>query len=489
VSVSAGLDDAIHSEVKFDSAFSRCALSTTNPIEREDMSAQKAKAAGAEDLNPFHIAQQQFDHAARYIPDLKAGLIEFLKRPDRMITVEFPIETAEGLVKNYVGYRCVHNRVRGPGKGGIRYHPDVTADEVRALASWMTWKCAVLDVPFGGAKGGIVCNPKQRTKADLRKITRRFIAELGDAIGPYTDIPAPDVNTNAETMAWIYDTYDMMHKGRNNLGVVTGKPVNMGGSLGRNEATSRGCLFCTQQALARGIVDGLDSVKGATVVVQGYGNAGAIAAQLYAEQGAKIIAASDSRGGIHNPAGLDPLDVLNHKKKTGSVVGYPGTKEVSNEEILEIPCDILVPAALENVIRGDNADRIRAKVIAEAANGPTTPAADKVLFAKGIHVLPDILANAGGVTVSYFEWVQNNENEQWEEDEVNGKMKAKMIKSTNAVLDKQKEINDSLTELEAARQSRGLDGDPLPPVDLRTAAYVLAISRVAEVTLERGIWP
>jgi glutamate dehydrogenase (NAD(P)+) len=444
---------------------------------------------GTEDLNPFHIAQQQFDAAARYISDLQPGLAGYLKRPARMIEVEFPIETAAGEVKNYVGYRCLHNDARGPGKGGIRYHPDVTADEVRALASWMTWKCAVLDVPFGGAKGGIVCNPKQRTKEDLRKITRRFIAELGDMIGPFTDVPAPDVNTNAETMAWIYDTYDMMHKGRNNLGVVTGKPIDIGGSLGRNEATSRGCLYCTQRALARGIVPGLNSVMGATVVVQGYGNAGAIAAQLYAEQGAKIIAVSDSRGGIHNPDGLDPLDVLKHKKKTGSVVGYPGTKEVSNEALLEIPCDILVPAALENVIRGDNADRIQAKVIAEAANGPTTPAADKVLFAKGIHVLPDILANAGGVTVSYFEWVQNNENEQWEEDEVNGKMKAKMVKSTNAVIDKQKEINDSLAELEAARNARGLDGDPLPPVDLRTAAYVLAISRVAEVTLERGIWP
>ncbi|MGD8868503.1 MAG: Glu/Leu/Phe/Val dehydrogenase [Gemmatimonadales bacterium] len=447
------------------------------------------KAASAEDLNPFHIAQQQFDHAARYIPELKAGLIEFLKRPDRMITVEFPIETGEGVVKNYVGYRCVHNRVRGPGKGGIRYHPDVTSDEVRALASWMTWKCAVLDVPFGGAKGGVICDPKQRTKDDLRKITRRFIAELGDAIGPYTDIPAPDVNTNPETMAWIFDTYEMMHKGRNNLGVVTGKPVNMGGSLGRNEATSRGCLFCTQQALSRGIVDGLKSVKGATVVVQGYGNAGAIAAQLYAEQGAKIIAASDSRGGIYEPDGLDPLDVLRHKKETGSVVGYPGAKEVSNEEILEIPCDILVPAALENVIRGDNADRIQAKVIAEAANGPTTPAADEILLAKGIPVLPDILANAGGVTVSYFEWVQNNENEQWEEDEVNLKMHVKMERATDAVIDKQKEINGSLDALTDEGRKRGLDGDPLPPVDLRTAAYVLAISRVARVTLERGIWP
>ena len=450
---------------------------------------EKTKAAGVEDLNPFHIAQQQFDTASRYIPDLKAGLIEFLKRPDRMITVEFPIETEDGVVKNFVGYRCVHSRVRGPGKGGIRYHPDVTADEVRALASWMTWKCAVLDVPFGGAKGGIICNPKQRTQDDLRKITRRFIAELGEAIGPYTDVPAPDVNTNPLTMAWIYDTYDMMHKGQNNLGVVTGKPVNMGGSLGRNEATSRGCLFCTQQALARGIVPGLDSVDGATVVVQGYGNAGAIAAQLYAEQGSKIIAVSDSRGGIHNPDGLDPNDVLAHKKKTGSVLGYPGAKEVTNEELLTIPCDILVPAALENVIRGDNAHQIQAKVIAEAANGPTTPAADKILFDRGVQVLPDILANAGGVTVSYFEWVQNNENEQWEEDEVNGKMKNKMIKSTNAVIDAQKQINDSLDEIQAARNKRGLDGEPLQPVDLRMAAYVLAISRVAEVTLERGIWP
>ncbi|NIN72275.1 MAG: glutamate dehydrogenase [Gemmatimonadetes bacterium] len=455
--------------------------------------AKQTQATGAgngkEDLNPFHIAQQQFDHAARYIPDLKAGLVEWLKRPNRMITVEFPIETAEGEVKNFVGYRCVHNLARGPGKGGIRYHPDVTADEVRALASWMTWKCAVLDVPFGGAKGGIICNPKKRTKEDLRKITRRFVSELGDAIGPYTDIPAPDVNTNAETMAWIYDTYDMMHKGRNNLGVVTGKPVNMGGSLGRNEATSRGCLYCTQQALSMGLVDGLDSVKGATVVVQGYGNAGAIAAQLYAEQGAKIIAVSDSRGGIHNPEGLDPDKVLAHKKKTGSVVGYPGTKEVSNEEILTIPCDILIPAALENVIRGDNAAEVQAKVIAEAANGPTTPAGDAILFDRGIPVLPDILANAGGVTVSYFEWVQNNENEQWEEDEVNAKMRAKMIKATEAVVKTQKEINGTLKELEARRQERGLDGDRLAPIDLRTAAYVLAISRVAEVTLERGIWP
>ena len=454
------------------------------------MTTKKEQAAtSAEDLNPYHIAQRQFDQAARYMPDLKAGLVEFLKRPNRMITVEFPIETAEGEVKSFVGYRCVHNLVRGPGKGGIRYHPDVTADEVRALASWMTWKCSVLDVPFGGAKGGIICNPKKRTKDDLRKITRRFIAELGDAIGPYTDIPAPDVNTNAETMAWIYDTYDMMHKGRNNLGVVTGKPVDIGGSLGRREATSRGCLFCTQEALRRGVLPGLSSVKGATVVVQGYGNAGAIAAELYAAEGAKIIAVSDSRGGIYNPDGIDPLAALEHKRKTGSVVGFPGTKEVSNEELLALKCDILIPAALENQIRGDNAAEIRARLIAEAANGPTTPAADRILFERGIVVLPDILANAGGVTVSYFEWVQNNEYEQWDEDHVNLRLHVKMERATDAVLAKQKEINGSLDQLQAERKKRGLQGAPLQPVDLRMTAYVLAIERVARVTLERGIWP
>ncbi len=447
------------------------------------------KPGVAEDLNPYRIAQQQFDGAARYLPGLNEGLAEFLKRPSRLITVEFPIETAEGEVKNYVGYRCLHSVARGPGKGGIRYHPDVTDDEVRALASWMTWKCAVVDVPYGGAKGGVVCDPKQRTKDDLRKITRRFIAELGDAIGPFTDVPAPDVNTNAETMAWIYDTYEMMHKGQNNLGVVTGKPVEMGGSLGRREATSRGCLFSTQQALARGIVPGLKSVQGATVVVQGYGNAGAIAAELFAAEGARIIAVSDSRGAIHNPRGLDPRAAVDHKARTGSVAGLSGTKPITNEELLALECDILIPAALENVIRADNAASVQARLIAEAANGPTTPAADRILFERGIPVLPDILANAGGVTVSYYEWVQNNDNEQWEEAEVNRKLRKKMVKATDAVIDKQKELNGSLGSLEGERRKNGLDSGSLPPVDLRTAAYVLAITRVAKVTLVRGIWP
>ena len=442
-----------------------------------------------EDLNPFHIATQQFEHAIRYLPEYQKGLVESLVRPERMIISEFPIQTHNGTVRNFTGYRVLHNRARGPGKGGIRYHPDVTADEVRALASWMTWKCAVMDIPFGGAKGGVICDPKQLTKDDLRMITRRFIAELGDAIGPHSDIPAPDVNTSAETMAWVFDTYDMMHPGRNNLPVVTGKPVDMGGSFGRNEATSRGCLFCTQQALSHGIVDGLESVDGADVVVQGFGNAGSIAARLYSEQGSRIIAASDSRGGIYRADGFDPVAAAAHKEETGSVVGFPGTEEVSNEELLALECDILIPAALENQIRADNAGDVKARLIAEAANGPTTPAADRILAERGIPVLPDILANAGGVTVSYFEWVQNIENEQWDEEEVNAKLLRKMNRATDSVLSLREQINGDLGEIQARRVELGRGADPVGPIDLRTAAYVLAVKRVADVTLRRGIWP
>ena len=442
-----------------------------------------------EDLNPYHIAQQQFKQAIRFLPEYQKGLVDYLVRPERVLITEFPIETHGGTVRNFTGYRVLHNRARGPGKGGIRYHPDVTADEMRALATWMTWKCAVMGIPFGGAKGGVVCNPKVLTKDDLRRITRRFIVELGDAIGPHTDIPAPDVNTSAETMAWVFDTYDMMHPGRNNTPVVTGKPVDMGGSFGRNEATSRGCLFCTQHALSRGLVDGLDSVDGARVVVQGFGNAGSIAAQLYAEQGATIIACSDSRGGIYNPDGFDPDEALAHKKETGSVVGLPDTEEITNEELLALRCDILIPAALENQIRADNADDVKALLIAEAANGPTTPAADRILNEKGIQVLPDILANAGGVTVSYYEWVQNIENEQWDEEEVNAKLLRRMIRATDSVLDTRDRINGSLSEIEKTRAELGRGRDPLDPIDLRTAAYILAVKRVADVTLRRGIWP
>ncbi|MEJ2342610.1 MAG: Glu/Leu/Phe/Val dehydrogenase [Gemmatimonadales bacterium] len=443
----------------------------------------------AEDLNPYHIAQHQCEHAARYLPKLDPGLVYFLKRADRTTAVEFPIQTQGGEVKNFKGYRVIHNRARGPGKGGIRYHPDVTVDEVRALASWMTWKCAVLDVPFGGAKGGVVCDPKQLSKEDVEKITRRYIAELGNSIGPHQDIPAPDVNTNAETMAWIYDTYDMMHIGQNNLGVVTGKPVNIGGSHGRREATARGVLFATQQALARGVVRDLSSVEGATVAIQGYGNAGYIAACLFAEAGARILAVSDSRGGVFDADAIDPARALDHKQATGSVIDLEGTRNITNEELLALPCDILIPAALENQIRADNAAGIRARLVAEAANGPTTPMADHILFERNIPVLPDILANAGGVTVSYYEWVQNNENEQWDESEVNEKLHKKMVRATDAVIDKQREINESLDGLEAQRGKNGRPGDPLEAVDLRTSAFVLAVERVAQVTLDRGIWP
>jgi glutamate dehydrogenase (NAD(P)+) len=338
----------------------------------------------------------------------------------------------------------------------------------------MNWKCALIDVPFGGAKGGVCCNPKELSERDLRKITRRYISDLGDLIGPHTDIPAPDVYTNAQTMAWIYDTYAMMHPGRNNLPVVTGKPMDIGGSHGRNEATARGCLFACQRALSRGVVAGLTDVRGARVAIQGFGNAGSIAAQLFREAGARIVAVSDSRGGIHQEAGLDLEAVLAHKASTGSVVGLADTNAVSNEELLALECDVLIPAALENQIRRDNAESVRARLMCEAANGPTTPAADRVLFGRGIPVLPDILANSGGVCVSYFEWVQNIENEQWDVTEVNRKLRTKMERATDAVLDRQAEVN---------RKSGAA------PIDLRTAALLVAIERVAHVALERGIWP
>jgi glutamate dehydrogenase (NAD(P)+) len=438
-----------------------------------------------EDLNPFHIAAQQFDRAIPYLPHLKRGLIDFLKRPCKTVTLEFPIEMDDGSVRMFTGHRVLHSHVRGPGKGGVRYHPDVTVDEVRALASWMTWKCAVADIPFGGAKGGVACNPKELSESVQRRITRRYIADLGDQIGPFVDIPAPDMYTDARTMAWIYDTYAVMHPGRNNLPVVTGKPVDIGGSLGRHEATARGCLFATQQALARGVVPGLPGVNGARMVVQGFGNAGAIAADLFHEAGAKILAVSDSQGAIVRDHGLDLPAVHKNKADKRTVVGTPQTKTITDAELLALDCDILIPAALESQIRSDNAGLVRARFIAEAANGPATPAADRVLFSRNIPVLPDILANSGGVTVSYFEWVQNIENEKWDEAEVNDKLKTKMQRATNDVVDKQKAVNDQVR----AGALKSASGALLDPVDLRTAALIVAVERVANVALERGIWP
>jgi glutamate dehydrogenase (NAD(P)+) len=449
----------------------------------------KSASDRSEELNPFVIAQRQCDDAARYLPDLEPGLFEFLKRPDKLVTIEFPIATSSGEVHNFVGYRCVHSRVRGPGKGGIRYHPDVTPDEIRALASWMTWKCAVVDVPFGGAKGGVVCDPRTLSAVDLRHITRRFVTELGANLGPFTDIPAPDVNTNAETMAIVYDTYEVMNRGRNNLGVVTGKPVHVGGSLGRREATARGALVVTRRALAAGLLKGASDLEGLTIAIQGMGNVGGIASELFTEAGATVVAVSEVDGGIYSADGIDPGRALAHQRTTGSVVGLSGCDRITNDELLALECDILIPAAIENQLRADNAEAVRARMILELANGPTTPGADVVFRERGIPVVPDILANAGGVTVSYFEWVQNNKNEQWDESEVNEKLERIMTSATDGVISTRDDVNAHLDELTARRDELGRGGGPLEPIDLRTAAFIVAVERVARVSLDRGIWP
>jgi glutamate dehydrogenase (NAD(P)+) len=411
--------------------------------------------------SPFEMAQRQFDNAAKYL-DLKAGIKAKLRVPKRELTVYFPVKMDDGSIQMFTGHRVQHNLSRGPAKGGIRYHPDVTIDEVRALAMWMTWKCAVVNIPYGGAKGGVVCNPKVMSQRELERLTRRFTSEIIMLIGPDSDIPAPDVNTDAQTMAWIMDTYSMT-KGYSVPAVVTGKPVEIGGSLGRREATGRGVMFSTREALKHlGM-----PIEGTRVVVQGFGNVGAIGAQLLQEIGCTVIAASDSRGGIYNPKGLNVEDVMRHKAETGTVVGYPGTDTVTNKELLELDCEVLVPAALENEITQENADRVKARIIAEGANGPTTPEADDILFDKGAFVIPDILANAGGVTVSYFEWVQGLQSFFWSEDEVNKNLEKIMVKAFQDVL--------------AISQRR--------EVNMRIAAYILAIDRVATATLLRGIYP
>lgn len=414
-----------------------------------------------EDLNPFHIAQQQFDRAADYL-NLDPGLREVLKTPKRQMVVSIPVKMDDGSLAVFEGYRVQHNVARGPAKGGIRYHPDVTLDEVKALAAWMTWKCATVNLPYGGGKGGVRVNPKALSRGELERLTRRYATEIAPIIGPDRDIPAPDVYTDAQTMAWIMDTISML-KGHTELGVVTGKPVELGGSRGRHEATARGCQFAIRHAC---IVKGV-TLSQATVAIQGFGNAGSIIARLLYEDGARIIAISDSRGGIYNPHGIDPIAALAFKEKTGSVVGFPGTDQLANAELLELDCDILVPAALENQITLANADQIKARIIAEAANGPTTPGADRLLFDKGIMVIPDILANAGGVSVSYFEWVQDQYGFFWDEARVNQQLEQLMSRAFHEVL------------AESTKHH----------VDLRTGAYILAIGRVADATRVRGIFP
>jgi glutamate dehydrogenase (NAD(P)+) len=414
-----------------------------------------------EDLNPFQIAMNQFDRAADKMqldPDLRT----VLRRPRRALTLSLPVKMDDGSIKVFEGYRVQHNSSRGPCKGGIRYHPEVSYDEVKALAAWMTWKCATVDIPFGGAKGGIACDPKHMSKNELERLTRRYAYEIAPIIGIDSDIPAPDVYTDSQVMAWIMDTYSMT-RGAISPGVVTGKPIFLGGSKGRNEATARGCTFVIESACK---VIGI-RLRGATVAIQGFGNAGSIAAELLAEKGAKIIAVSDTQGGIVNRKGLDIKSLLEHKDKTRSVTGFKGSERISNDALLQLDCDILVPAALENQITVANADRIQAGIVAEAANGPTTPGADAVLHRKGVMVLPDILANAGGVTVSYFEWVQDLQEFFWEEQEVNRKLEKVMVRAFQ-------DVHSTAEKYD---------------VDMRTGAYILAIDRVATATKWRGIWP
>jgi glutamate dehydrogenase/leucine dehydrogenase len=436
-----------------------------------------------ESFDPIIISAAQFDHAVRYIPKLKKGLVDFLKQPKRINILNFPVEMEDGSVLSFHGYRVLHNTVFGPGKGGIRFHPDVTMDEVVLLAKLMTWKCALVNIPFGGAKGGVVCDTKLLSENELRRITRRFTAELSDSIGPNTDIPAPDMYTDEQTMAWIYDTYDALHPGKNNRPVVTGKPVEMGGSFGRHEATGLGVYFATERFLSKALLPEQQTVAGARIVFQGFGNVGAIAAQAFFRNGAKIIAVSDSQGGIFCEDGLDPEAVLAFKRDNGSVVGMPNTLTITNEELLELECDILVPSALGNQIHAGNADRISAKVVIEAANGPTTPAADEILKTRGVYLLPDIVANAGGVTVSYFEWMQNLVNEQWDIDEVNERLKRKMVKAVDVVFERWQRfaVGEQQAELDAV-----VDCDK---PDFRCIALSIAIERVAHTTLLRGIWP
>jgi glutamate dehydrogenase (NAD(P)+) len=412
-------------------------------------------------LNPYQMAVQQFEAAADKL-NLSEDMREILRQPKRELAVNFPVRLDNGRIKTFTGYRVQHNVNRGPAKGGIRYGPDVTLDEVKALAMWMTWKCAVVGIPFGGAKGGVICDPKNMSPSELERLTRRYATEISIVIGPHSDIPAPDVNTNSQVMAWIMDTFSM-HEGYSIPAVVTGKPLSIGGSEGRNDATATGVLFVTRQGARR---IGMP-LRGARVSIQGYGNAGAIAARLFHNEGCKIVAVSDTHGGIYNESGLDPAAVLRHKQERGSVIGYPRAQRLGVQDVLEIPCDILIPAATEGVITAENAERVQALIVSEAANGPTTPEADQILFKKGTLVIPDILANAGGVTVSYFEWVQDLQSFFWGVEEITQKLEVIMNRAFTAVADRADQYS----------------------CDMRLAANMLAISRVAEATQVRGIYP
>lgn len=411
--------------------------------------------------NLFDVAVEQFQIASDVL-GVDDDMRRILSCCQTELTVHFPVEMDDGSVQVFTGHRVQHNNGPGPTKGGIRFHQDVTISEVKALAMWMTWKCAVVGLPFGGAKGGVQVNPKLLSQNELQNLTRRYTADISSMIGPTKDIPAPDVNTNPQIMAWLMDTYSMQ-VGYSVPGVTTGKPLVLGGSEGRSEATGRGCVFGIEEsAKVRGL-----NLDGSRTVVQGFGNAGSVAARLMDELGSKVVAVSDSQGGVYNPAGLDLEAVSAHKSRTGSVIGFAAADDVTNRDLLELPCDILIPAAMEHQIHEENAAKIQAGIIAEAANGPTSPGADRILHDRGIFVLPDIFANAGGVTVSYFEWVQALQAFPWTEEEVNERLRKIMARAFHAVYDTSQEHQ----------------------VHMRTAALVRAIARVAEFTRLRGIFP
>jgi len=417
--------------------------------------ANATNVANQETLNPYEIAQKQIEHAASIL-GLPKPVVEVLKKPKRVLSVSFPIKMDDGSVKVFEGFRSQHNDAIGPTKGGIRFHPQVSLDEVKALSMWMSFKCGVVGLPYGGGKGGVICDPTKMSKGELERVSRAYIEAIADIVGPDRDIPAPDVYTNAQVMGWMTDTYSRM-KGSFQPGLITGKPLILGGSKGRNEATARGAVFAILEALKE-IGKEVDE---ATVAIQGFGNAGRIAAVLLSDLGAKVVAVSDSKGAIYDKNGLD-VAKAGAAKDSGSLVSYG--KEFDASKILELDVDILIPAALENVITSANADNIKARIIAEAANGPTTPEADEVLNSKGIIVIPDILANAGGVTVSYFEWVQNLSNFYWSEEEVNSRLQVAMVNAYNAVCKLSKEHN----------------------TDLRTAAYMISMQRIADAMAARG---
>ena len=411
--------------------------------------------------NPYAIAKEQLRRVAQQFA-VDSNLVNVLQECKKAVVVSVPVTMDDGSIQAFEGYRVTHNIARGPSKGGIGYHPDVELDEVKALAMWMTWKCALMGIPFGGAMGGIAVDPKKLSRSELQRMTRRFTSEIINEIGPEKDIPAPDVGTDPSVMAWIFDTYSM-NKGHSVLGVVTGKPLNVGGSLGRLEATAHGALYCIQEAIRKQEL----SMQGLRVAVQGFGNVGSFLAKFLHEQGATVIAVSDSRSGIFNDDGIEIPAAIAHKQETGSLEGVHGTETISNEELLVLDCDVLAPCALEQVITRENAGEIKARIVCEGANGPVTPGADEILDERGIMILPDIMANAGGVVVSYFEWVQGLQEYFWKEDEVNSKLRDITTRAFNETW-------------RMAQEQK---------ISMRLAAYGLAVRRVADATITRGLYP